>query len=205
MTTLKLYHQPRTRSARVRWLLAELHLPHDVQTVNVFAGEGRNPEYMKEVHPHGFVPALDDEGTVIIESAAICMYLVDRYGKGELAPPVDSKARGLYYEWMVYVPATADPLCESVMFNTVFLPENKRDPKLVERSKKTWIQKVEPRFVRALGTGPFILGEKFSAADVLVGSSLGWARMAGMLSDDPVLAAYLERMTSRPGFLAGFE
>ena len=205
MTTLKLYHQPRTRSARVRWLLAELHLPHDVQTVNVFGGEGRRPEYMKEVHPHGFVPALDDEGTVIIESAAICMYLVDRYGRGELAPPVGTKERGTYYEWMVYVPATADPLCEAVMFNTVFLPEEKRDPRLVERSKKTWAQKVEPRFVRALGSTPFILGEKFSAADVLVGSSLGWARMAGMLSDDPVLAAYLERLTSRPGFLAGFE
>lgn len=205
MTTLKLYHQPRTRSARVRWLLAELHLPHDVQTVNVFAGEGRRPDYMKDVHPHGLVPALDDEGTVIIESAAICMYLADRYGKGELAPPVDAKARGVYYEWMVYVPATADPLCEAVMFNTVFLPEEKRDARLVERSKKTWTQKVEPRFIRALGASPYVLGEKFSAADVLVGSSLGWARMAGMLSDDPVLAAYLERMTTRPGFLAGFE
>src|SRR3954447_21318138 len=143
---MKLYHQPRTRSSRVRWLLAELGVPCDVQPVDVFAGDGRKPDYQQAIHPHGFVPALEDEGAVLIESSAICMYLADKYGEGRLAPKLGTIERGKYYEWMVYVPATADPVLETIMFNTVFLPEPKRNAQLAERAKKTWTTKIEPRF-----------------------------------------------------------
>src|SRR5260370_433440 len=81
---MKLYHQPRTRSSRVRWLLAELGVPCEIQVVDVFTGAGRTPEY-QQLHPHGFVPAFEDDGVVLIESSAICMYLADRYGEGRLA------------------------------------------------------------------------------------------------------------------------
>jgi glutathione S-transferase len=198
---MKLYHQPRTRSSRVHWLLGELGLEHEVELVDVFVGAGRSAAY-QQVHPHGFVPALvEDDGTVLIESSAICMYLVDRYGK-HLAPEIGTTARGKYYEWMVYVPATADPQCEAVMFHTLFLPENKRVPMLVERAKKVWSKTVEPRYRAALESSPFILGDHFTAADVAVASSLAWAKMAGMLSDDPVLARYIEAMVARPAFIA---
>jgi len=200
---MKLYHQPRTRSSRVRWILAELGVTCEVQTVNVFAGEGRAQEYQQAVHPHGFVPALEDEGVVLIESSAICMYLADRYGDGRLAPKVGTIERGKYYEWMVYVPATADPCLETIMFHTMFLPEAKRIPQLVDRAKKTWSSKIEPRFIAALEKTPFILGDAFSAADVLAGGALAWARMAGVLGDAPALARYLEAITSRPAFIEG--
>jgi glutathione S-transferase len=200
---MKLYHQPRTRSSRVRWLLAELGVSCDVQPVDVFAGDGRKPDYQQAVHPHGFVPALEDDGVVLIESAAICMYLADRYGDGRLAPKVGSVERGKYYEWMVYVPATADPCLETIMFHTLFLPEAKRIPQLVERAKKTWSSKIEPRFVAALTKTPFILGETFSAADVLVAGSLTWAKMAGVIGDDPSLKRYLDTITARPAFIEG--
>jgi len=200
---MKLYHQPRTRSSRVRWLLAELGVTCDVQPVDVFSGGGRSPDYQQAVHPHGFVPALEDEGMVLIESAAICMYLADRYGDGRLVPKVGTALRGKYYEWMVYVPATADPVLETIMFHTVFLPEAKRVPHLVERAKKTWSTKIEPRFQAALATSPFILGDTFTAADVLAAGALTWARMANVLGDDPALARYLDAMTSRPAFIEG--
>lgn len=200
---MKLYHQARTRSSRVRWLLAELGVPCDVQPIDVFSGEGRRPEYQQAVHPHGFVPALEDDGVVLIESSAICMYLADRYGDGRLAPKVGSKERGKYYEWMVYVPATADPCLETIMFHTMFLPEEKRIPQLVERAKKTWASKIEPRFRAALAKSPFILGESFSAADILAGGSLTWARMAGVLGDDPAITRYVEAMSTRPAFVVG--
>lgn len=187
----------------MRWLLAELGVAVDVQPVDVFAGDGRKPDYQKAVHPHGFVPALEDEGVVLIESSAICMYLADRYGDGRLAPKVGTPERGKYYEWMVYVPATADPICETIMFHTVFLPEAKRVPMLVERAKKTWTTKIEPRYKAALEKSPFVMGETFSAADVLVAGSLTWGRMAGVLSEDPVLARYLEAITARPAFIEG--
>jgi glutathione S-transferase len=198
---MKLYHQPRTRSSRVRWLLLELEVACEVQTVNVFAGEGRTPEYQKAVHPHGFVPALEDDGVVLIESSAICMYLADKYGDGRLAPKPGTTARGKYYEWMVYVPATADPCLETIMFHTMFLPEAKRMPQLVERAKKTWSTKIEPRFGAALAKAPFILGETFSAADVLVGGALAWAKMAGALGDDAVVNRYLDAIMARPAFV----
>ena len=82
----------------------------DVQPVDVFAGDGRKPEYQQAVHPHGFVPALEDDGVVLIESSAICMYLADRYGDGRLAPKVGTIERGKYYEWMVYVPGDGRPV-----------------------------------------------------------------------------------------------
>lgn len=197
---MKLYHQPRTRSSRVRWLLGELGIEHDVEQVNVFVGEGRRPEYQK-VHPHGFVPALEVDGQVLIESSAICMYLADRYAEAKLAPEPGTLERGKYYEWMVYVPATADPVCETVMFHTMFLPEAKRIPQLVERAKKTWSTKIEPRYTEALSRSRYVLGDAFSAADILVASSLAWAQMAGMLSDDPAVGKYLAEMTSRPAFV----
>lgn len=187
----------------MRWLLAELGVPCDVQPVDVFAGDGRKPDYQQTVHPHGFVPALEDEGVVLIESAAICMHLADKYGDGRLAPRPGSIERGKYYEWMVYVPATADPCLETIMFHTLFLPEAKRLPQLVERAKKTWSSKIEPRFAAALAKSPFILGETFSAADVLVGGALGWAKMAHVLGDAPVLHRYLDGLMARPAFVAG--
>jgi glutathione S-transferase len=200
---MKLYHQARTRSSRVKWLLEELGVPYELQVVEIFSGGGRAPEYQRAVHPHGYVPALEDEGLVLIESAAICMHLADRHGGGRLAPPVGSLARARYYEWMVYIPATVDPVLETVMFHTVFMPEAKRIPVLVERAKKTWTTKIEPRLSAALATGPWILGESFSAADVMVGNAVAWARMAGVLGEDPVLTHYLTTVSARPAFLAG--
>lgn len=198
---MKLYHQPRTRSSRVRWILAELGVACEVQPVDVFAGDGRKPEYQRAVHPHGYVPALEDDGVILIESSAICMYLADRYGDGRLAPKVGTVERGKYYEWMVYVPATADPCLETIMFHTAFLPEAKRIPQLVDRAKKAWSSKIEPRFAAAVEKAPFILGDAFSAADVLAGGALAWAKMAGVLGEDPALLRYFEALTTRPAFI----
>lgn len=200
---MKLYHQPRTRSSRVRWLLAELGVSCDVQPVDVFAGAGRTPDYQQAVHPHGFVPALEDDGVVLIESSAICMYLADRYGEGRLAPTVGTVERGKYYEWMVYVPATVDPCLETIMFHTMFLPEAKRMPQLVERAKKTYTTKIEPRFAAALAKSPFILGETFTAADIAVGGALAWAKMANVLGADPAVNRYLDAIMMRPAFIEG--
>jgi glutathione S-transferase len=199
---MKLYHQARTRSSRVKWLLDEMGVPCEVAQVNVFVGEGRRPEY-QAVHPHGFVPALEDDGVTLIESSAICMYLADRYGQGKgLAPAPGTIERGKYYEWMVYVPATVDPCLETIMFNTMFLPEEKRNPALAERAKKTWSTKIEPRFAKALASSPFVMGETFGVTDIMVGGALAWAQMAGVLGNDPAITRYLGSIMARPAFVA---
>src|SRR5579862_5890993 len=118
---MKLYHQPRTRSSRVAWLLGELGVACEIAPVNVFVGEGRKPEYLA-IHPHGLVPAFEDDGLLLIESSAICMHLCDKHPEKKLAPAVGTKDRARYYEWMVYIPATIDPCLETIMFHTMFLP-----------------------------------------------------------------------------------
>jgi glutathione S-transferase len=198
---MKLHHQPMTRSSRVRWLLAELDVPHEVAHVDVFMGEGRKPEY-RQLNPHGYVPALELDGQVILESSAICLFLADRHLDKGLAPAHVSPLRAKYYQWMVYVPATCDPAVEAIMFHTRFLPEEKRLPALVESSKKKW-RICERVLAEGLGDKPWILGDAFSAADVVVASSLAWARFAGVLGEDPKLTSYLERACMRPAFTAG--
>ena len=185
----------------VKVLDAVVEVPHEVAQVDVFMGEGRKPEY-RQINPHGFVPALELDGQVLLESSAICLFLADRHLDKGLAPVHESPLRAKYYQWMVYVPATCDPAVEAIMFHTRFLPEEKRLPALVETSKKKW-RVCERVLADGLGDKPWILGDAFSAADILVVSSLAWARFADVLSDDPKLASYLERACMRPGFIAG--
>ncbi len=198
---MKLYHAPMTRSGRVRWLLQELEVPCEIVRVDVFAGQGRTPEH-RAIHPHGVVPALEVDGRVLLESGGICLWLADVHGAKGLAPPIDSPLRGPYCQWMVYVPATCDPALETILFHTRFLPEEKRIPVLVDRAKKQWA--VCERVIEAgLGDKPYILGDTFSAADIMVGSAVAWARFAGALGDSARLTAYAARLAERPAFGVG--
>ncbi len=197
---MKLFHTPMTRSARVLWLLHELGVPFELSLVDVFSGGGRTPEH-RAVHPHGFVPALEVDGEVLLESAGICLWLADRFADRGLAPALSSPARGKYCQWMAYVPATCDPSLETIMFHTRFLPEAKRIPTLVEKARKHWAT-CERTLAAGLASKPYLLGDTFTAADVLAGSTLGWARMAGVLGDDAALLAYLARVSDRPAFVA---
>jgi glutathione S-transferase len=99
---------------------------------------------------------------------------------------------------MVYAPATVDPTLEAIMFNTIFLPEDKRDAKLVDRMKKRWLT-IQDVLAAAVQGKTWILGEDFSAADVIIASCAAWAKMAGVLSDAG-LDKYLERAMARAAF-----
>jgi glutathione S-transferase len=194
---MKLYHAPMTRSGRVLWLLGELGQTCDIVPINVFVGEGRKPEY-RETHPHGYVPALEVDGTLMIESSAMCLYLAEKFGA--LAPPVGSPLRAAYFQWMVYVPATCDPALETILFHTRFLPEEKRIAPLAEQAKKKWAA-CERYLAKQLGDRPFIVGDSFTAADVMVGSALAWAKFAGVLGDAPNLVRFLDQAAQRPAFV----
>lgn len=195
---MKLFHMPRTRSDRVRWMLEEIGVPHELVEVDVFAGQGRSPEHLAR-HPLGYVPVFEIDGVRLIESAAICMQLADLFPDAKLAPPVGTPDRAKFYEWMSFVPASVDPCLETLMFHTVFLPEAKRLPSLVESQRRKW-QKLERYLGQSLAGRTFAVGDTFTAADVLVASCLLWARMAGVLSDSEPLAAYLGAHCARPAF-----
>lgn len=195
--SLVLYYAPRTRAFRARWMLEELAVPYELRTVNLAAGEQRTPEY-RRVHPLGAVPALIDGETTLIESAAICLHLADRFADAGLAPR-DAAHRGTYYQWAVFAAATLDPIVAPVFNRSFRLP--------TERRHETATDDEHERFARTasalrvpLRLSPFLLGETFSAADVLVGSVLAWARVTGLFRSTAELEPYLRRLEDRPAY-----
>ncbi len=195
---MKLYYAPQTRAGRPRWLLEEIGAPYEMVTLDMQKGEHKKPEHMK-IHPHGAVPALVDGDLALFESAAICMYLADKFPDKRLAPAIGTPARGLYYQWMLYSMATLEPPVLAVFLNTVMLPEAERSPAVVEKARATFAD-VARVLSNALTGRTFMLGDQFSAADVMIGSTLAWAGFMGLLSDQPVLQAYVKRLSERPAF-----
>ncbi len=193
---LKLYYAPQTRSHRPRWLLEELGVPHELVRMN--PGDA-TPEYVASVHPLGAVPALDDDGLVLFESGAICAYLADRFEAKGLAPAPGTRERGEYYKWLFFAAVTLDRSIITCVVHTVMLPEEERSKELAEKSRADFVEDQAPALERALADGrEFLLGAQFTAADVMVGSLVGIARLLGMLEGFPKLEAYAKRVSSRP-------
>lgn len=195
---MKLYFAPQSRATRPRWLLEELGIDYELVRIDLSAREQKADEYLK-VHPHGLVPALVDGDQTLIESGAICLYLADKYADKKLAPATDSPLRGLYYQWAFYTIATMEPVLLQVMLNTVLLPEEKRSATAASDGKSAFVSICEV-LENAINGKTFLLGEEFSAADVLMGSTLNWAHRLGLLSGHEELLAYLNRLRSRPAF-----
>jgi glutathione S-transferase len=193
---IKLYHSRQSRSVRPRWLLEEIGAPYELVTLDMQKGEHKTPAYMK-VHPHGAVPALVDGDLQLFESAAICAYLADKFPEKRLAPPVGTPARGLYYQWMVYSIATLEPPVIDVFMQTAMLPEAERSPAVLAAARKKFAD-VANVLEQALGTRPFLLGEQFTAVDVMIGSTLAWAQMLGLLEGKKTLQEYVQRLSERP-------
>jgi glutathione S-transferase len=173
---MKLYHSAQSRSVRPRWLLEELGVPYDLVRLDLQANEHKRPEYLK-INPNGTVPALVDGDLALFESGAMCQYLADKFPEKKLAPPT-----------------------VTIFFHTVRKPEAERIPTLVTEARGQ-LAAVLGVIERALAGRPFILGADFSAADVMLGSTLGWASMLGIVGQEqPNVAAYVARLGARPAF-----
>ncbi len=199
---MKLYHSQFTRSGRARWMLEELEVPYEIERLALMKGEGRSPEY-RALHPHGWVPSLVDGDLTLIESSAILMHLADKYADKKLAPPLGSDERAQYYKWLVYVPATVDPVLESITQHTRLLPEDKRIPVIAESAQKR-LGSIGKVLEGAVDGKDFVAGSSFTAADVAVASAAGWMAFLGVLGDFPKLAAYHERMSKRPAYIRSY-
>jgi glutathione S-transferase len=195
---MKLYDAAQTRSTRPRWLLEEIGEPYDLVRLDLSKGEHKTPEYLK-IHPHGAVPALVDGDLVMFESAAICAYLADKFPDKKLAPPVGTPARGRYYQWLVYCMATLEPPVLQVFMHSTRLPEAERSAKTLEEGKKKFAE-VATVLDDAVRGKTFLLGDQLSAADVMIGSTLGWARALGIVKGYPDLEAYVQRLAERPAY-----
>lgn len=194
-----LHHAPRSRSSRILWLLEEAGLPYELHVHELQKGTHKQPA-LTEQNPHGKVPTLIDRGpdgtwsTVVTESAAICLHVADQAlaaGTARIAPPLHAKERGAYLTWSLYTPAVLEPA-----FTDAGFPRASAPP----ASALGWptLDEALARVEATLKTGPFLLGEMFSAADIMVGGMLNWLTMWKKLPADhavfgPYLAALLER------------
>lgn len=187
---LVLYHSPASRSFIAYWMLGETGQPFRVVVTDIRAGAQRRPEYLR-VNPSGKVPALVDRGVAITENGAICAYLADRYGAGTLAPAIAAPERGPYLAWLFYAMAVMEPI--------LMLHQHKL---AVPAFQAPWgdYDTMLSVLDHALQGGAYLLGEQFTAADVLVGAEVHFGQFNGWLPKTPVLTAYAEGLAARPAF-----
>lgn len=197
-TPMKLYFAPRTRATRPRWLLEELGVPHELVQLDLEKGEHRQLPYLR-VHPLGKVPALVDGDVTVFESAAICMYLADKFPEKKLAPAVGTPERAQYYQWMVFTGATLEPPVGEYGAHTQYLPEDQRRPEVAAKAKEQALAAIKAVEHAMLGK-MYLVGEKFGAADVVLGSALRWADSLKLLGNAPDIQSWLYELKSRPAF-----
>jgi len=188
---IELYYTPHTRSLRPRWLLEELALAYTLHPVDLFGGE-RNP-----VHPLGSVPAMTVDGQTLFESGAMCHWLADRFPEKGLAPAFDDALRPTYEQWMFFVPGTLEPAPFEILMHTLILPEKDRVGEFIGYAESRY-KRVLLMLEKQLDHDGFILGEKFSCADIMIGSTLNW--LPDMLEPYPALQAYVQRLNARPAY-----
>jgi glutathione S-transferase len=191
---IKLYHAPLTRSIRIYWLLEELGIPYELSLVKFTPG--KLP--FAQSTPYGKVPAIEDGEVVMIESGAILEYILEKYGQGRLAPAPGTPGRAAFLQWVYFSEATALPPVGDIVRHTLFKPEPERIPAVVEDARGrlgATLAIVE----KALEGRPYLLGQDFSAADIMMGVTLLIARRLNSLEDRfKNLHAYLGRLESRP-------
>jgi glutathione S-transferase len=188
---IELYYTAHTRSVRPRWLLEELGAPYSLRLVDLFGGE-RNP-----IHPLGSVPAVRIDGETQIESGAICHVLADSFPEKNLAPALADPRRTSYEQWMFFVPATLEPPAFDILMHTQILPEKKRVEAIVPYATGCY-QRVLKMLAKELDHDGFLMGEQFTAADIMMTTTLSW--LPELLEEYPPLLAYTQRATNRPAY-----
>ncbi|MBN9246742.1 MAG: glutathione S-transferase family protein [Hyphomicrobium sp.] len=194
MSTPKLvhYHAPQTRSFAIRWLLEELGSPpHELKVLNMKKGEHKTPEYLA-INPMGKVPAITHGGIPVTEVGAIAIYLADLFPEAKLAPPIGDTARGTYLRWIVFNHGAIEPAITDHW--------RKIEPSMASSLSYGTYDDTVNALLGAVGKGPFILGDRFSAADVVIGSAVRWMTLFKLLPEKPEFSSYIERLTSRPAF-----
>ena len=186
------HYAPQSRAFAIRVLLEELAAPYDLDVRDIRAGDQLRPDYLA-VNPLGKVPAISHRGEVVTEQAAVALYLGDLFPGAGMAPAIDDPRRGAYLRWMVFYGSSFEPALVDHALKRPPLPRNNAP----YADYETVVSIVNEQVRRA---SPFWLGEQFSVADVLWGSALHWVTSFGIFEKTPEVAAYVERVTSRPAF-----
>ena len=181
---MRLYHIRGTRSGRVLWLLEEIGAPYDITLMQ--RGEQRSDEH-RQRHPLGRVPVVEDDEGFLWESAALCLQIADLHSESGLIPPVGSHDRGLVYQWVLYAMAELEPAVVDAFSDT---------DAVAQRGRERFTANVVAA-EQALEGKEFLVGGRFTVADLVVGGVLAFAARGGLVDDFPRAAAYADRLRER--------
>jgi glutathione S-transferase len=184
---MKLYFNPRSRAVIAKWMLDECGADYEIVHIDFEKKEHKTPEFLR-INPAGKLPALVDGTTRIFENAAIGLYLGDKFPASRLAPPIDSPLRGRYLSLMVYSTSQIEPsLGDRLLKQPTPPPRGWND-----------FETVKDAVERELGDGPWLFGQQFSMADIMIGSMFMWQKIMGGKSERPIIDTYLARLAARP-------
>lgn len=186
---IEFFHTPHTRSGGTRALLEELGADYEMHVLNMKSSEQREGDYLA-INPMGKVPAIRHGNALITEQPAIFIYLADHFASAGLAPSIGDPLRGPYLRWLAFYgssfePAVVDKAMKREAAAAAMCPYGDFDTMLATLTSQ-------------LATGPWLLGETFTAADVLWGTALSWTTQFGMVPEQPVIRAYIDRVLARP-------
>ncbi|WP_257457879.1 glutathione S-transferase family protein [Archangium lipolyticum] len=184
---MKLYYNPKSRAVISKWMLDECGAQYELVLIDFEKREHKTPEFLK-INPAGKLPALVDGDTRVFEGTAICMYLAEKYPQANLAPKPGTPERGRYLSLMVYSTSQLEPSMGDKLMNVQTTPQRGWT------DFETTLDVVE----RELGKGPYLFGDWFTAADVMIGSMFIWMRMWGKPTGRSAIDAYVDRLLARP-------
>ena len=188
---ITLFWSPRTRASRAVWLLEEVGVPYERVTIDLGDPDSRkNPDFCR-ASPMNKVPAMIDGPVAMADSAAMALYLADRYANGRLAPAIDAPDRGRFLFWMFFTPGAIEPAMAE-----------KAGGYTPHRTRNGWgdYETMVATLEDGLRTGPWLLGEHFSAADIMVGATVAFMKQFNLLAENTILDDYARRCTDRPAY-----
>jgi glutathione S-transferase len=186
-----LYHHPWSRASGTVWMLEETGVDYELRWVDIMAGAQKTPEFLS-LNPMGKLPVLVDGAVVVTESAAIGVYLGDRYSSGRLAPALDDPARGSYLRWAFFSPSVIEPAAAARPSGGNF-----NAGAVGWGTYETMLNATEA----AVGAGPWLLGDRFTMADVILGGTLRFMLTFKMIEPRSTFTDYVQRLDARPAFL----
>lgn len=192
MADIVFYHNPQSRGRIAHWMLEEVGVPYQTELLRFDRGEHKKPQYVA-LNPMGKIPTIKHGDLVVTEAAAICAYLADAFPSANLAPATDSPERGTYYRWLFFGAGCVEPALVDHMFKR---PPVDRPGALGYGSYDDTLNALE----KAVTAGQWILGDRFSAADVYVGSQIGWGMLSKSIEPRKAFQEYLARCGERPAF-----
>lgn len=200
---LKVYGAAKTRSMRVVWALEELGVAYDYQPIDLAAGMARQQEFLA-INPAGKLPALDDDGFILTESAAILEYLADKFPEKGLIPEAATQARARHQQWCYFIMSELEQPLWTIGKHKFALPKEQRVAEVLNTA--AWeFQRALNLIAEGLAEQEFLLGNSFTMVDILAAQTLLWGAAFKQPIEQENLQAYMQRTSSRPALAAALE